>query len=75
MFVLYLTELTQDLASKGLGVLYVCLYLTELTQDLASKGLGVVYEVCDEEQRQQLVSLLVDTLTTGRKYVYSNQSL
>ncbi|XP_077980977.1 proteasome adapter and scaffold protein ECM29-like [Glandiceps talaboti] len=39
----------------------------EFTQDAASKGLGLVYDHSSSESRQQLVSLLVDTLTTGRK--------
>jgi len=39
----------------------------DLTQDIASKGLGVVYENCGKEQKDQLVSVLIDTLTTGTK--------
>ncbi|XP_048584699.1 proteasome adapter and scaffold protein ECM29 isoform X2 [Nematostella vectensis] len=38
----------------------------DLTQEVASKGLGLVYELGGEERREELVSLLVDTLTTGR---------
>ncbi|XP_020896453.1 proteasome adapter and scaffold protein ECM29 [Exaiptasia diaphana] len=37
----------------------------ELTQEVASKGLGLVYELGGEERREELVSLLVDTLTSG----------
>ncbi|KAK2167662.1 hypothetical protein LSH36_25g00006 [Paralvinella palmiformis] len=37
----------------------------ELTQDLASKGLAIVYEICGQDEKQQLVSLLVETLTSG----------
>jgi len=39
----------------------------ELTQDIASRGLGIVYESCDSEQKQSLVTALVDTLMTGRR--------
>ncbi|EDO42544.1 predicted protein, partial [Nematostella vectensis] len=39
----------------------------DLTQEVASKGLGLVYELGGEERREELVSLLVDTLTTGRR--------
>ncbi|XP_031556184.1 proteasome adapter and scaffold protein ECM29-like [Actinia tenebrosa] len=41
--------------------------LDDLTQEVASKGLGLVYELGGEERREELVSLLVDTLTTGRR--------
>ena len=37
-----------------------------MTQDIASKGLGVVYENCSSDQKKELVSVLVETLTTGR---------
>ena len=40
-----------------------------MTQDLASKGLGLVYDKCGAEQKQELVNMLVDTLTTGTKSV------
>ncbi|XP_041357221.1 proteasome adapter and scaffold protein ECM29-like [Gigantopelta aegis] len=39
----------------------------EITQDVASKGLGVVYEKCTPEQKDSLVSELVDTLMTGKR--------
>ncbi|CAH3027447.1 unnamed protein product [Porites evermanni] len=39
----------------------------DLTQEVASKGLGLVYEHGGEENKQELVSLLVDTLATGRR--------
>ncbi|KAI8774268.1 proteasome-associated protein ECM29 [Biomphalaria glabrata] len=38
----------------------------EITQDLASKGLGQVMEVCTPEQKNVLVSELVETLMTGK---------
>ena len=41
--------------------------LPELTQDIASKGLGAVYESCNKDQKDKLVSMLVDTLMAGRK--------
>ena len=40
-------------------------FVVEITQDIASKGLGVVYEKCSAEQKQVLVTSLVDTLSTG----------
>jgi len=43
--------------------------LTELTQDVASRGLAVVYESCDGQQKQILVTALVDTLMTGKRSV------
>nr|DBA28234.1 TPA: hypothetical protein GDO54_008627 [Pyxicephalus adspersus] len=39
----------------------------ELSQDVASKGLGLVYELGTEQDQQELVSLLVDTLMTGKR--------
>ena len=39
----------------------------DLTQEVASKGLGLVYEHGGEENKQELVSLLVDTLASGRR--------
>ena len=38
---------------------------------MASKGLGVVYEKCSKEQKDELVSILVETLTTGKRCVLS----
>lgn len=40
----------------------------DLTQEVASKGLGLVYEHGDGESKKELVSLLVDTLTNGRRW-------
>ncbi|MBZ3878380.1 Proteasome-associated protein ECM29-like protein [Sciurus carolinensis] len=39
----------------------------ELSQDVASKGLGLVYELGSEQDQQELVSLLVETLMTGKR--------
>ncbi|XP_043096991.1 proteasome adapter and scaffold protein ECM29 [Puntigrus tetrazona] len=39
----------------------------ELSQDVASKGLGLVYELGGEQDQQELVSTLVETLMTGRR--------
>ncbi|XP_036407220.1 proteasome adapter and scaffold protein ECM29 [Megalops cyprinoides] len=39
----------------------------ELSQDVASKGLGLVYELGSEEDQQELVSTLVETLMTGKR--------
>uniref|UniRef100_A0A2K6TQP9 Proteasome adapter and scaffold protein ECM29 n=1 Tax=Saimiri boliviensis boliviensis TaxID=39432 RepID=A0A2K6TQP9_SAIBB len=41
----------------------------ELSQDVASKGLGLVYELGNEQDQQELVSTLVETLMTGKRYV------
>lgn len=45
---------------------YVCV---ELSQDVASKGLGLVYELGGEQDQQELVSTLVETLMTGKRYL------
>lgn len=42
--------------------------VAELSQDVASKGLGLVYELGTEQDQQELVSILVDTLMTGKRY-------
>ncbi|XP_070194752.1 proteasome adapter and scaffold protein ECM29-like isoform X2 [Littorina saxatilis] len=39
----------------------------EVTQDMASKGLGQGYEICTPQQKDLLVSELVDTLLTGKR--------
>ncbi|KAM4640361.1 proteasome adapter and scaffold protein ECM29 isoform 6-T6 [Amazona ochrocephala] len=39
----------------------------ELSQDVASKGLGLIYELGSEEDQQELVTTLVDTLMTGKR--------
>uniref|UniRef100_A0A8C0EF75 Ecm29 proteasome adaptor and scaffold n=1 Tax=Bubo bubo TaxID=30461 RepID=A0A8C0EF75_BUBBB len=40
----------------------------ELSQDVASKGLGLIYELGSEQDQQELVTTLVDTLMTGKRY-------
>ncbi|XP_072904697.1 proteasome adapter and scaffold protein ECM29 [Hemitrygon akajei] len=39
----------------------------ELSQDVASKGLGLVYELGSEQDQHELVSVLVETLMTGKR--------
>ncbi|KAF4804062.1 proteasome-associated protein ECM29 [Turdus rufiventris] len=39
----------------------------ELSQDVASKGLGLIYELGNEQDQQELVTTLVDTLMTGKR--------
>ncbi|NXY81962.1 ECM29 protein, partial [Alcedo cyanopectus] len=39
----------------------------ELSQDVAAKGLGLIYELGSEEDQQELVTTLVDTLMTGKR--------
>nr|XP_060618484.1 proteasome adapter and scaffold protein ECM29 isoform X1 [Anolis sagrei ordinatus] len=39
----------------------------ELSQDVASKGLGLVYELGNEQDQQELVTTLVETLMTGKR--------
>ncbi|XP_064355758.1 proteasome adapter and scaffold protein ECM29-like isoform X3 [Dromaius novaehollandiae] len=39
----------------------------ELSQDIASKGLGLVYELGNEQDQQELVTMLIDTLMTGKR--------
>ncbi|XP_053152364.1 proteasome adapter and scaffold protein ECM29 isoform X2 [Hemicordylus capensis] len=39
----------------------------ELSQDVASKGLGLVYELGSEQDQQELVTMLVETLMTGKR--------
>ncbi|RZF49156.1 hypothetical protein LSTR_LSTR008442 [Laodelphax striatellus] len=41
----------------------------DVVQDVASKGLAMVYESGSEEMRQQLIKMLVDQLTQGRRTV------
>lgn len=38
----------------------------DVTQDIASKGLGMIYEISSSQQKDSLVSELVETLTTGK---------
>uniref|UniRef100_T1J5P2 TOG domain-containing protein n=1 Tax=Strigamia maritima TaxID=126957 RepID=T1J5P2_STRMM len=39
----------------------------DLVQDFAAKGLGIVYEYSEDSLKSKLVSMLLDTLTTGKK--------
>jgi proteasome component ECM29 len=41
----------------------------DMVQDAASKGLGLVYEACSEEQRDEMVGSLLDTLMEGKRQV------
>ena len=43
-------------------------FCVEPSQDVASKGLGLVYELGNEQDQQELVSTLVETLMTGKRY-------
>lgn len=45
----------------------VFVFVSELSQDVASKGLGLVYELGGEQDQQELVSTLVETLMTGKR--------
>ena len=45
-----------------------CCLFSDLTQEVASKGLGLVYEHGGGENKDELVSLLVDTLMTGSRW-------
>ncbi|XP_013777201.1 proteasome-associated protein ECM29 homolog [Limulus polyphemus] len=40
---------------------------SEITQDIASKGLNLIYELGEEQDKKELVNLLLETLTSGRK--------
>ncbi|XP_076347189.1 proteasome adapter and scaffold protein ECM29 [Tachypleus tridentatus] len=42
---------------------------SEITQDIASKGLNLIYELGEEKDKNELVNLLLETLTSGRKSV------
>ena len=41
----------------------------DMVQDTASKGLGVVYEACSEDQRDEMVGGLLQTLLEGNRKV------
>lgn len=45
------------------------LFFVDVTQDIASKGLGMIYEISSSQQKDSLVSELVETLTTGKRSV------
>lgn len=44
-------------------------FFVDVTQDIASKGLGMIYEISSSQQKDSLVSELVETLTTGKRSV------
>ncbi|XP_062864223.1 proteasome adapter and scaffold protein ECM29 isoform X1 [Trichomycterus rosablanca] len=54
---------------KEIQTAFVCVLSDqdELSQDVASKGLGMVYELGGEQDQQELVSTLVETLMTGKR--------
>ncbi len=41
----------------------------DLVQDSASTGIGIVYDSCSEEDREKMVTSLLDTILGGRKEV------
>ena len=47
----------------------ISLLYTEITQEVASKGLGLVYEHGGGGNKDELVSMLVNTLMAGRRQV------
>ena len=48
---------------------FICnFFYSELSQDVSSKGLGLVYEMGGEADQQKLVSTLVETLMTGKRW-------
>lgn len=51
------------------GTQAIDLFFVDVTQDIASKGLGMIYEISSSQQKDSLVSELVETLTTGKRSV------
>lgn len=51
------------------GTQAIDLVFVDVTQDIASKGLGMIYEISSSQQKDSLVSELVETLTTGKRSV------
>ena len=47
------------------GVTFQC--PVEITQEMASRGVSMVYEQVDDETRDELVSILVQRLTSGKR--------
>ncbi len=41
--------------------------LIEVTQEVASRGVSLVYEQVGEDRRDELVSMLVERLMTGKR--------
>lgn len=70
---LFITTLQHiECSTLYLPILHSSLLLffgSELSQDAASKGLGLVYEMGGEGDQQELVSTLVETLMTGKRWV------
>ncbi|UYV76053.1 hypothetical protein LAZ67_13002335, partial [Cordylochernes scorpioides] len=62
-----LAPVRKELEAIQQGFLNLLADSNELTQDMASKGLGALYELSEESQREQLVTFLVEALTSGRK--------
>ncbi|KAM9313856.1 proteasome adapter and scaffold protein ECM29 [Pholidichthys leucotaenia] len=60
-------EITSNLKKIQVAFISVLSDLDELSQDVASKGLGLVYEMGGEGDQQELVSMLVETLMTGKR--------
>uniref|UniRef100_A0A8C7ZSZ0 Ecm29 proteasome adaptor and scaffold n=1 Tax=Oryzias sinensis TaxID=183150 RepID=A0A8C7ZSZ0_9TELE len=60
-------EITTHLKEIQIAFISVLSDPDELSQDVASKGLGLVYEMGGEQDQQELVSTLVETLMTGRR--------
>lgn len=50
------------------------LFFVDVTQDIASKGLGMIYEISSSQQKDSLVSELVETLTTGKRSVFKAET-
>lgn len=51
------------------GTQAIDFFFVDVTQDIASKGLGMIYEISSSQQKDSLVSELVETLTTGKRSV------
>uniref|UniRef100_A0AAR2L3Y5 Ecm29 proteasome adaptor and scaffold n=1 Tax=Pygocentrus nattereri TaxID=42514 RepID=A0AAR2L3Y5_PYGNA len=65
---IWLLSLVKKLSEhKEIRILMNAFYSVELSQDVASKGLGLVYELGGEQDQQELVSTLVETLMTGKR--------
>lgn len=56
------------------GTQAIDLVFVDVTQDIASKGLGMIYEISSSQQKDSLVSELVETLTTGKRSVFKAET-
>ncbi|TNM86280.1 hypothetical protein fugu_008551 [Takifugu bimaculatus] len=63
-------EITSHLKQIQVAFISVLSEPDELSQDVASKGLALVYEMGGEHDQQELVSTLVETLMTGKRFVH-----